>query len=158
MKKEIKKVLGLLLVAAALLVQAEPALHAQYSAPKDAGTALAFDNPSFIGVKPTWTNDSTSPVQLYTGRGLLYAACSSGGVANAYSLAFDTSVRTTVTILSSLYLMTPAVFATATTPFYGGAGCWVPPWPVQFENGLVGVNTAAGFRTMFYYRPNGKNP
>jgi len=179
MEKALKKfaALAVALAVLAALGAVRPCVvgATEAEAPAYAG-GIRFQNPSFIGVKSTSTVGSSLNASkaklLVNGQGLLYAICPGGGSAGDYSRAFDTNVAGTIdvhsrsvdNILGGSYQKTigPPVFTKLYTTPTGVATdtasrnlqpeCWVPPWPVRFENGLLGVQSATGGDTHFLYR------
>jgi len=156
-------------VAAALLavVSFVPvAAHAAAKAPKHSG-GIVFPDPSFIGLNVARINASATPVVVATGPGLLYAICPTGGTIGQYAVAYDYLAGAANPIAPYInpaasaigqYLVSPQVHYTAGTPDVGHA-CWVPPYPVRYENSLVGYTNSSTNNVLFLYRlDSGLNP
>lgn len=176
MLNKVKKVVALGLIGLALL--SVPAkVHAVAKAPKHSG-GIVFPDPSFIGIKAARLMNTATVTALVAGTsvsvgnpGLLYAICATGGTIGKYAVAYDYYAASSISLTAALYdggnpskyLISPLVFTNtgtyvAGTPD-GPQSCWVPPFPVRFELGLVGANNDAGHRTLFYYRlDDGSNP
>ena len=119
---------------------------------------IRFENPSFIGMKHAMITGGTAPVNLFGSAALLYAVCPSGGTLGKYSLGFDLSSSVGVLKTQTAGLVTPQVWTDAGTTT-AIDGCWEPRWPVQMQNGIVGIQDDENHVTHFYYRPlsGGKN-
>lgn len=147
-------VAGLVLVAGVQSVKA-----AEAEAPAYAG-GIRFQNPSFIGVKAKRINASATPTVLSAGPGLLYAICPTGGTIGKYAVAYDYLAGALNPVAGYIdpaaaskgqYLISPQVHYTAGTPDVGHS-CWVPPWPVRFENSLLGYTNDSANNVLFLYR------
>jgi len=151
-------VLGLV-VGAAL---ATSAVAAMYEKPQEKGGGK-FESTHFLGVKSTHTYEGSGNQSkvLVVGQGLLYAICPSGGVIGQYTMAFDTALANSVDVHYRTGLLSPSVYPPLDTLAYESTPrerCWVPVAPVQFSNGLMGVQSATTGNTVFLYRLNGTNP
>lgn len=153
---------GLLALGAAL----PSTVHAVAKAPKHSG-GIVFHDPSFIGLHVARINASATPVVLTAGPGLLYAICPTGGTIGQYAVGYDYLAAAGNPIAPFInpaaaaigqYLVSPQVHYTAGTPDVGHA-CWVPPYPVRFENSLAGYTNSTTNNVLYLYRlDSGLNP
>jgi hypothetical protein len=160
------KWLSVAMLAVALASLAAVSFATEAKIPR-VGGGLAHTNPSFIGMRSSTIEFTTTAKQVASGQGLLYAICPTGGTAGKYSSAIDSDISTGLSVHSSgvsatlFPMIAPAVYSAADSAnaAAGMVGCFVPPWPIRFEKGLVGVQSDAGHRTVFYYRSDaGTNP
>lgn len=111
-----------------------------------------FDNASLLGCEPFRIENSSVPVLVAAGSGMLYELVASSGVsAQSYTMAFDTAAAYTNGVgvyslfLSSNtasnpkgYAITPKVFTNSGFGAAGTAGLgYFPVVPKRFESGLV---------------------
>lgn len=172
MKRFIQLFLVAVLAVANLSV---PLFASEANAPKFGG-GIVFQNPSFVGLKQHLLKGTASATAIVTGdQGLLYGICRFSATLTDYAKAFDYTSNDTIATLFApdtalgtaheVYIMAPYVFshiapaAGEYTVAESVRGCWVPPWPIRFENGLVGKNNSATGYSLFFYRlDDGDNP
>lgn len=165
-----KKKMGLGASLLALVVSVSVAfpsslLAAGASKPREKGSgASPFENPSFVGLSVGHINSSATPAIIATGPGLLYAVCQGAGTAGKYVVGYDYVTGAAgnpsapfinpAAAAIGQYLITPLVVSQtdSTSSQHGMVGCWVPPWPVRFENSLLGYSNASDANALFLYR------
>lgn len=178
MKKNIKQFVALGLALGLALIAPAQSLATAAKAPKHSG-GIVFSDPSFIGIKAVRLDSSTTPTQLVSGQGLLYAICPDGGTLGKYTVAYDYTLSEgdnfPAAPLNNLlqdggnatkYAISPPVSTRKLSTEWGPSGnpyaahdCFVPPFPIRFELGLIGVNSDSGHRALFLYRlDDGSNP
>jgi hypothetical protein len=129
---------------------------------------LKHENLNFQGVKVKRVSATATAKLLVTGQGFLDAICAFGGVSGKYSLAFDTGSEhptngadlITATDIAN-YAISPRVYTVLDTgsALGGNLGCWFPPAPIKFVNGLYGANNDSGHTALFLVHcADGTNP
>ncbi len=168
--QNIKKFVALGLLAPGLAFVPVVA-QAAAKAPKHSG-GIVFPDPSFIGLNALRITSSSQPVVLAAGPGLLYAICPNGGTIGKYAVAYDylagagnpiAAYNDPVVSALGRYLISPRVFRHTNTyaagSVDGNQNCWVPPYPVRFENSLLGRDEDSASNALFLYRlDSGLNP
>lgn len=150
--KKILKGFALALVVLAAVASGSYAVEAlnKYP-PANVGVHETLD---FYGVKTTRLVLTASDASLVTGAGFLDAICPFGGTLGKYSMAFDTDHTAFNSGVTSAvnYEISPRVYTTndTTSAAHGMQGCWIPPAPIKFVNGLYGQQDDAGHTTLFY--------
>ena len=183
MKRLMKKYLGAAL-AGVMLVGMASAVMAQTEATNPRGSGgVGFFNPSFLGIQVMKLEGTVEPyVIVDNDSGLLYSVCRQDQTAGTYAIAYDyytaldplrAFVNDYIQITpltdqvrqNGLGAISPYVYSsgatTGQTAYRANSqwGCWTPPWPVRFEDGLIGVNDGAAGFSLFYYRTDdGVNP
>ena len=179
MKKSVKKYMGVALVGLMLAMSASKVMAAagdEAVNPRGAG-GVGFFNPSFLGLQVMKIEGTVAPYQIVLNdSGLLYAVCRQDETADTYAMAFDytTGLSPLISYVNingagkeadsnKSTAITPYVYSSGSTllGYHAEAqwGCWVPPWPARFDDGLVGVNDGAAGFSLFYYRTDdGTNP
>lgn len=152
------------LLGIALLLPAFASAGVKQSPFQGTSRAGIHENLSFYGTAVYRANNTTVPQQLVTGEAFLDMICTVGGTIGAYSLALDSAEGMAgLTVDSWAYAISPQVFVqngtTSQAPAGCGAGCWCPPFPIRYENGLAGLNSATGHVSLFYvHTSTGTNP
>ena len=139
-----------------------------------AGSGQYFKDPSFVGLRQYLLRASASATEIVDNdQGLLYGVCRMGSTLGDYAVAYDyTSDDVTLATVIQLstaydaYIMSPYVYVdeegadgSEYTQAESVRGCWFPPFPIRFENGLIGKNNSATGYSLFFYRTDdGKNP
>jgi hypothetical protein len=178
MEKIAKKVLGVALVCLVLVgvvgpsVVVPPVVNATEAAlPRDPNGGI-FPTADFIGVRKYLLNNTASTTEIVDDdQGLLYGICRMSATLGDYVVAFDYHTGDSLTALipgmstaHDTYIMSPYVYTdeepTSTyTQAESVRGCWFPPRPIRFENGLVGKNSSAAGYSLFFFRTDaGGNP
>lgn len=130
------------------------------------GRAGLHQNLSFYGAS-VYRGTAATGEQLITGESFLDMICTIGGTVGQYSMAMDSAggASSVVTTKPAYWAMAiaPQVFVqngtTSQAPAGCGAGCWCPPFPIRFESGLVGVQSATGHTSLYYvHSSSGSNP
>lgn len=177
--KNLKSVVAGLLFGT-ILVLGVPALQATEASPPTFSGGVMFRDPSFVGIQAGIIDRTIAPVEIDSNdQGLLYAICRQGVSTDDYALAWDyytalVPLSEYVGMLSSNgehlanldQLIAPYVFgnvvdstATDYIPRTAQAACWIPPWPIRYESGLIGIQNSAEGYSLYYYRTDdGQNP
>ena len=173
--KKIKTFVGVALVGLMLAFAAQSYAQTPAELPRG-GTGVGHFDPSFIGIQVMKIEGTVAPYQIVSDdAGLLYAICRQDETEGTYAIAYDyttTLVPLTAYIAivplnaqavkNALGALSPYVYSSGAITGYRAPaqwGCWVPPWPVRFEDGLIGINDGASGYSLFYYRTDeGTNP
>jgi hypothetical protein len=96
-----------------------------------------------------------TPILLVSGAGTLYAVQCSSGATTSYSLAFDLSSATSVTIATLGSALTTQAFSSGQTASSVPNAGWKAQTgaPAQFINGLVGITHGGTINCLFYVGP-----
>ncbi len=167
----------MLALALAACVSGKALAETANAAPHPLNTAGSVEGLTYQGVKKGVLPASSSGKLIHTGPGFLDAICPFFGAAGTYTLAYDEAdggeFANGLTASNNLsYALTPAVFtvgaytAIATGEanvggYPGMRGCFVPPAPIKFVNGLYaqGNGGVTGHTTIFYLHcSDGSNP
>lgn len=155
--EKLKKGIAVLALAAFVMgLGASSAMAGEFVGPSFSGGKY-FNDPSFIGLDVCVLDESDGGAEMcYTGHGLLYAICPTGGTLGKYSLAFDTIAAYSTDEHSRTDIISPPAFTTLPPGTSGDAAyegvCWEPKWPVKFYTGLLMIASDTGHNTIFLYR------
>jgi len=168
--KGFRSLAAVVLVAAMVLGHAVPLAYATEAQPPTFSGGAMFRDPSFIGVRAGIVNQTLAAIRIDDNdQGLLYAVCRHSVTEGDYAVAFDYYTADPFDDQINLAhsgrdgdVITPYVYTGAVdTDYYAESvrGCWVPPWPVRYESGLIGINNSATGYSLYYYRTDdGQNP
>ncbi len=167
--KKLKKFIGagLALGLLALSIAYPVTVAAEGANRFPAANVGVHDKLDFYGLKTKRISATTTAALLFSGEGFLDSICAFGGTSGKYSLAFDTGGETvaaqdliTASKIAS-YVISPRVYTAVDTASSNGGnlGCWVPPAPIKFVNGLYGANNDSGHTALFFVHcSTGSNP
>jgi hypothetical protein len=152
--KNLKKIVSGLLGAAMFAVLVGPAFGSTYKTLDPNMHEMSWSD---VGMKVARIEGSGSASVLASGAGLLFGLCaSSNSITNdAYALAFDSASANGLAVTTTAKRISPNVYtslATTTAQGMPNVGCWFPPVPILFSNGLAGITSASTFSTVYYYR------
>lgn len=151
--QKLKKGIAVLVLSAFVMGLGANAMAGETKGPSHSGGRY-FSDPSFIGLDKCVLDETDGKAEMcYTGAGLLYAICPSGGTLGKYSLAFDTIAAYTTDEHSRTDIISPpARTSIDTTSEVERNVCWEPRWPVKFYDGLLMIANDAGHTTVYLYR------
>ncbi len=155
--------LGLILAS---IVASGQKTHAEAAngSPTVAGRAGIAEMLNYQGIKTKRIVASAAATSLHAGPGFLDAICPFGGTLGKYSLAYDTTGAPADSAVGQdvfTYVISPKVYTTndSTSAQHGQMGCWYPPAPIKFVNGLYGRQSDSGHSTVYYVHcSDGTNP
>lgn len=161
---------GLVLVASLAMVGLVPLPAAAESVKPTAQNGVqTFDNPSFYGLLSTRTTEGSGASAFLAIAGsagdlLVYSICARGGTIGNYSVLFDTDIATGLDVNTRANIWGKAMSVGNPTNDVSGVsqantgGCYVPPWPRLFTNGMAIIQNATTHYTEVLYRLNdGRN-
>jgi hypothetical protein len=153
--KNTKKIVSGLLGAAMVAVLLGSALAATYARRDPNGQVLAWND---VGMSVARIEHDATVTLLASGGGVLFGVCagSTGTIAtDVYAIAFDSAAVANLTVSSKGKRISPPVYsalATTTMQSVSNSGCWFPPVPIHFSNGIVGATSAGSISAEYYYR------
>ena len=172
-----KYLLGILAATLAVLVGIgglAPVMAAsKANQPRNSQNGVHY-NPSFIGLTSYLLYESAVATEIADESGLLYGICRLSSTLGDYAVAYDYTTSDTIATLfqgghgsaHDVYIMSPQVWTdeegaagSEYTQAESVRGCWYPPYPLRFEDGLIGINNSATGYSIFMWRADdGTNP
>ena len=173
MRKYLKVTLAVLVAALVVIGGLAPVMAAsKANQPRNSGGGVHYD-PSFIGLTSYLLYESAVATEIADESGLLYGICRLSSTLGDYAVAYDYTTSDVVATLFSggpggthdVYIVSPQVWTdeesdgSSYTQAESVRGCWYPPYPLRFEDGLIGINNSATGYSIFMWRADdGTNP